>query len=71
MTHDSVTSFATLQSLPPLSRLAFAAALTLLKWEERRLTRRALARMDAVRLDDIGLSRDAAQAEVDKPFWRR
>ncbi|WP_417523174.1 DUF1127 domain-containing protein [Marinovum sp.] len=31
--------------------------------------RRALARLDASRLDDLGLSRDEALREADKPIW--
>ena len=31
--------------------------------------RRALAEMDAVRLDDIGLTKSEAVLEAQKPFW--
>lgn len=31
--------------------------------------RRALARLDASRLEDLGLSREEALREADKPIW--
>ncbi|MGM0585529.1 MAG: DUF1127 domain-containing protein [Pseudomonadota bacterium] len=31
--------------------------------------RRALARLDAARLEDIGLDPEAAAAEAARPFW--
>lgn len=40
-------------------------------WMRRARTRRALARLDGVRLDDIGISRSQALAEVCKPFWKK
>jgi len=43
---------------------------TVAKWQERRRTRRELARFTERQLKDIGLSRGQAMAEVDKPFWR-
>jgi uncharacterized protein YjiS (DUF1127 family) len=56
--------------LPPLSRMAFGLATRLLAWEERRATRRALARLDAHMLRDIGLAPDAARTECVKHFWQ-
>ena len=38
-------------------------------WAERLKQRAALAEMDDRMLKDIGLSRVAAMAEADKPFW--
>lgn len=55
--------------LPPLSRLAFRLAAQVLAWEERRATRRALARLDTHMLRDIGLSPDTARTECAKRFW--
>jgi uncharacterized protein YjiS (DUF1127 family) len=43
---------------------------TMARWQERRRTRRELARFSELQLKDIGLSRGQAMAEVDKPFWR-
>jgi len=56
--------------LPPLSRLAFAVALTVFTWENRRRTRHALKRLDGHILRDIGLDPHAAESEAQKPFWR-
>ena len=38
---------------------------------ERSAQRRALAELDSHRLRDIGRTREEAQAEAGKPFWRR
>jgi uncharacterized protein YjiS (DUF1127 family) len=37
---------------------------------DRSRQRRALASLEAHRLNDIGKTRDEALAEADKPFWR-
>lgn len=37
---------------------------------ETRRTRLALAHLDAHLLRDIGISREAARAEAQRPFWR-
>ncbi|WP_035691369.1 DUF1127 domain-containing protein [Azospirillum halopraeferens] len=39
-------------------------------WRERSAYRRALARMDAHLLADIGLDETTARAEAAKPFWK-
>lgn len=57
--------------LPPLAAALFRLAQTVADWEDRRLTRRRLATLDAHLLADIGLSAEAADAECAKPFWRR
>lgn len=41
-----------------------------LGWHERARQRRALRRLDDHTLRDIGLGRDAARIEGQKPFWR-
>lgn len=56
--------------LPPLSRIAFAVALTVFAWENRRRTRNALKRLDVHMLRDIGLDPLRAQDEASKPFWQ-
>lgn len=38
-------------------------------WRSRRRTRRALARLDAHLLADIGMSKEDMQQEALKPFW--
>ena len=39
-------------------------------WLARQRSRRALTRLDARQLHDIGLTTETAQAESQKPFWR-
>jgi len=43
---------------------------TLKLWRRRALERDQLARLDERALHDIGLSRGAIYAELQKPFWR-
>ena len=40
-------------------------------WLARASQRRQLARLDAIQLDDIGLTQAAAMAEANKPFWQK
>lgn len=40
-------------------------------WIERRRQRRALAALDDHLLRDLGISREEAERESAKPFWRR
>ncbi|MCC1495116.1 DUF1127 domain-containing protein [Cognatishimia sp. F0-27] len=61
---------------PRLSRHGHAPALRPLllarrvaQWRALARQRRALKRMDADQLHDLGLSRDAADAEAARPFW--
>ncbi len=56
--------------LPPLARLLVAAAMTVTHWDDRRQTRKALAKLDNRLLDDIGLTEDKRLVEAEKPFWR-
>ncbi len=58
---------------PSRSSLARSLAqlwVTLKLWHRRALERDQLARMDERALHDIGLSRGAIYAELQKPFWR-
>lgn len=43
---------------------------TLLAWQDRANQRHQLAQLDDRALADIGVSRAAAKAEADKPFWQ-
>lgn len=40
-------------------------------WRERAGTRRALSWLNDHELQDIGLTREDADAEISKPFWKR
>lgn len=51
---------AALAGLVPVMRL----------WLQRIETRRALAKLDTERLQDVGLSAAEARRECRKPFWR-
>jgi uncharacterized protein YjiS (DUF1127 family) len=66
MTYQTLTAQT---SLPPLAAVVFAIAVTVLKWEQRQATRRALRRLDAHLLADVGLSGRLAQTEARKAFW--
>lgn len=41
------------------------------RWSERAKQRRHLATLTRTELDDVGISTEAAAAEVAKPFWRK
>ena len=70
MTRDAVLAVAARPSLPPFARIGFALTVKLLAWEERRQTRKALARLDTHLLRDIGLAPDEARTEAARPFWQ-
>jgi uncharacterized protein YjiS (DUF1127 family) len=53
-----------------LLRLSRPSGLPVGLWLSRRRGRRALARLDAALLRDIGRSRAEAGVEARKPFWR-
>ncbi len=54
-----------------LRRASILCANWLWTCAERSAQRRALAVLDDERLRDIGRTREEAQAEAAKPFWRR
>jgi uncharacterized protein YjiS (DUF1127 family) len=54
-----------------LASLPGRVAGAVLMWQERVRQRHMLASMDDHLLRDLGLSRSEAQAEWEKPFWRR
>lgn len=56
--------------LPPGAHVLIAMAVTLTKWDRHRRTRKALSRLEQHFLEDIGLTRDAADNEARKPFWK-
>ncbi|THD83039.1 DUF1127 domain-containing protein [Aliigemmobacter aestuarii] len=58
------------QGLPPLSRVLMAASMTLAVWDMRARSRRDLATLPGDRLQDLGLTPEAARREAAKPFWR-
>ena len=54
----------------PTGSAAVRFANSLGEWLRRARSRRILAQMDDRMLHDIGISRDTALGEVEKPFWR-
>ncbi len=56
--------------LPPLARVLHGLTLVVLRWEERRQTRRNLRALDDHLLRDIGIPPDVAWREGQKRFWQ-
>jgi len=56
--------------LPAVAEFALRVAVTVTHWSERRRTRKALARLEPHRLDDIGKSDEDRWREAALPFWR-
>ena len=48
----------------------FAIVAIVGRWIERAHQRRALSKLDAYLLADVGLTKEQAGREVEKPFWR-
>jgi uncharacterized protein YjiS (DUF1127 family) len=70
MTYQNIQTLTAHHPLPPVATAVFALAVTVLKWEQRKQTRRALQRLDAHMLKDIGLTPLEAHTECTKPFWQ-
>jgi len=58
------------QLVARLNRAAIGFVSTAYLWSERAAQRRRLATLDDRLLKDIGVNRDTAAQEYDKPFWR-
>lgn len=56
-------------AIAPLSRLAVAVAYTLMIWDERYRSRRAILEMTPDQLEDVGLSKSEALREAATPFY--
>ncbi len=56
-------------SLTALARPSFALGGWLMRLDALRRSRRALADMSDHQLRDIGLDRETADAEANRPFW--
>lgn len=57
-------------NIPVASRVAMEVAQLVARWSHRASSRKALASLDAYMLKDIGLTREEALQEAEKPFWR-
>ena len=64
-----LSSFQTTTRLPTSAQVLIWIAATLTRWSLNRRTRRTLAGLTDWELDDIGVSRDQAEAEARKPFF--
>lgn len=74
MTESSASEFTNYRATTSrieLAPLLFRSIETIAVWIERRRQRRALAQLDQHLLDDVGLTREQARHELDKPFWNR
>lgn len=60
----------TQRPLPVMANIALRTAVVLVKWSERRRTRKALAQLDDHMLQDVGLERHVAYAEARRMFWQ-
>lgn len=57
-------------TLPVSAKVAVHVADLLARWSETRRTRYELKYLPDSILDDIGLTREQADREAEKPFWR-
>ena len=60
----------TMLSLPLAGPLTRMPRRLIRAWADRQVTRRALDRLDARLLDDIGITAQEARVEAAKPFWQ-
>jgi uncharacterized protein YjiS (DUF1127 family) len=60
----------TLRSQPSLIEKVILQPGILLSWYRRAQSRFALSQLDQRLLDDIGVSAEAAELEINKPFWK-
>ena len=67
---DRLAYLDTQAPLPALASVALALAVTVTRWTVRRKTRKALAKLGAHHLKDVGLSKEDAWREAALPFWR-
>jgi uncharacterized protein YjiS (DUF1127 family) len=58
------------KTIPVASQFAMEFARLVARWSHRARSRRELANLEPRLLIDIGLSREAALKEAEKPFWR-
>jgi uncharacterized protein YjiS (DUF1127 family) len=56
--------------LPSGAHVLIAMALLMTKWDRYRRTRKTLRDLEPRLLEDVGLTRDTADNEANKPFWK-
>ncbi len=57
------------RQLTPVAAVALRVVVLLVKWQERRRTRRGLTRLDAHLLKDVGLTESDVRAELARRAW--
>lgn len=69
ITRDAALLYLANRPLTPVAKVALRLVVALMKWEERRKTRRHLQSLDDHLLEDIGITRHQANLEAARPFW--
>ncbi len=67
---DRIAFLDTHASLTAVAEFALFVAVTVTQWSERRHMRAALRQLPDHILRDIGVSKEKAETEGDKPFWQ-
>lgn len=69
---NSSTALSYLQRRPltPAATIAVYAAVVFVIWADRRRSRKDLKTLDDHLLNDIGLTREEARKEAERPFWQ-
>lgn len=62
-------AFLQTRPLTPFASTLLQVVVLCVAWSERRRTRIALGQLDNHQLDDVGLTRAAADREARLPFW--
>ncbi|WP_172294920.1 DUF1127 domain-containing protein [Pseudoruegeria sp. HB172150] len=68
-TNDSL-GYLSSRPLTPVATAVIGFVALLVKWDERRRSRKALAELDHFMLFDIGITPEQARREISRPFWR-
>jgi uncharacterized protein YjiS (DUF1127 family) len=58
------------EPIPPVAQVAFAISMTIMTWELRHRTRKALRKLEEHELNDVGIERVAACTEANRWFWQ-
>ncbi len=69
-TRTDALNFLANRPLTPFATFLLQAVVTLMQWQDRRRSRIALRHLDDHLLKDIGLERDIALNEAERPFWQ-
>ena len=67
----NTAALAYLQTRPltPVASTLLQFVVVCVAWSERRRTRKALSKLDDHQLQDVGITRAAAEREAKLPFW--